>query len=45
LVLNCEKCHFMVKQVTVLGHVISERHWSGQGLGRDGWATPTSDGC
>jgi hypothetical protein len=26
LVLNCEKCHFMVKQVTVLGHVISERH-------------------
>jgi hypothetical protein len=25
LVLNCEKCHFMVKQGIVLGHVISER--------------------
>jgi hypothetical protein len=25
LVLNWEKCHFMVKQGTVLGHVISER--------------------
>jgi hypothetical protein len=24
-VLNCEKCHFMVKQGIVLGHVISER--------------------
>jgi hypothetical protein len=25
LVLNWEKCHFMVKQGIVLGHVISER--------------------
>jgi hypothetical protein len=25
LVLNCEKCHFMVKQGIVLGHVISEK--------------------
>jgi hypothetical protein len=25
LVLNWEKCHFMVKQSIVLGHVISER--------------------
>jgi hypothetical protein len=25
LVLNWEKCHFMVKQVIVLGHVISEK--------------------
>jgi hypothetical protein len=25
LVLNCEKCHFMVKQGIVLGHVISHR--------------------
>jgi hypothetical protein len=25
LVLNWEKCHFMVKQCIVLGHVISER--------------------
>jgi hypothetical protein len=25
LVLNWEKCHFMVKQEIVLGHVISER--------------------
>jgi hypothetical protein len=25
MVLNCEKCHFMVKRGIVLGHVISER--------------------
>ena len=25
LVLNLEKCHFMVKEVTVLGHCISEK--------------------
>jgi hypothetical protein len=25
IVLNWEKCHFMVKQAIVLGHVISER--------------------
>ena len=25
LVLNCEKCHFMVKEGIVLGHRISEK--------------------
>ena len=25
LVLNCEKCHFMVNQGIVLGHIISEK--------------------
>ena len=25
LVLNCEKCHFMVQQGIVLGHIISEK--------------------
>jgi hypothetical protein len=30
LVINWEKCHFMVKQGIVLGHVISERSRGGQ---------------
>jgi len=25
LVLNCEKCHFMVREGIVLGHLVSER--------------------
>ena len=25
LVLNCEKCHFIVKESIILGHLVSER--------------------
>ena len=35
LVLNWEKCHFMVKEEIVLGHVISERERDGQSKDRN----------